>query len=208
MTVLAIAPIVEGHGEVASVRKLIERTLETVAHSCVPFVLQPIRVPKSKIVQDVSELLRAVDLAALKLSSAPADRHTVLLLLDADDDAACVLGPSLLSAIQSERAHLDVTCVIAVVEYETWLVAGAETLGSCMVDGFATLIPTDPEAQRIGKGWIERLIAGPKYSETVDQVRLTARFCVSTARERSKSFDKFCRELEKRCLGTGHPAPP
>lgn len=199
MIVFAIAPIVEGHGEVAAVRKLIERTLEPVADECVPQVLSPIRVSKSKVVQDVSELMRAVDLAALKLSSVTADRRTVLLLLDADDDAACVLGPQLLAAIQSERAHLDVACVIAVIEFETWLVAGAGTLGPCMVDGFAEAIPVDPEGQGTGTGWIERFIAERKYSETVDQVRLTARFDIATARIRSRSFDKFCRELEKRC---------
>jgi hypothetical protein len=203
MTVLAIAPIVEGHGEVESVRKLIERTLGTIAQQCVPLVLQPIRVAKSKVVQDVRELMRAVDLAALKLSSVSADRRTVLLLLDADEDAACVLGPRLLAAMQSERAHLDVACVIAVVEYETWLIAGAATLGSYLVTGFETAIPLDPEAQRAGKGWVERFIAGPKYSETVDQVRLTATFSIPMARDRSRSFDKFCRELEKRCTGGG-----
>jgi Domain of unknown function (DUF4276) len=203
MSVVAIAPIVEGHGEVESVRTLLVRTLETVAHDCVPLVLQPIRVAKSKVVKDARELTRAVDLAALKLSSVAADRHAVLLLLDADDDPACELGPRLLSSVQSERAHVDIACVIAVVEYETWLVAGAETLGAYMLEGFTAAIPADPEAQRAGKGWIEQFIAAPKYSETVDQVRLTASFSIATARRRARSFDKFCRELEKRCTAQG-----
>jgi Domain of unknown function (DUF4276) len=195
---LAIAPIVEGHGEVGAIRTLLQRTLGLVA-GCAAAVLQPIRIAKSKVVRDREELLRAVDLASLKLASTSADRKVVLLLLDADDDAACVLGPDLLATLRAERAHLDVACVLAVVEYETWLVAGAETLGGYLTAGFAEAIPEDPEAVRAGKGWIQHFFAGTKYSETVDQVRLTSSFDVTKARNRSRSFDKFCRELEKRC---------
>jgi hypothetical protein len=36
------------------------------------------------------------------------------------------------------------------------------------------------------------------YAETVDQPRLTAAMDLQMCRERSKSFDKLCRELEKR----------
>lgn len=199
MTVIAIAPIVEGHGEAESIRTLIERTIASMSNECVALVLQPIRVSKAKIVRDPVELLRAVDLAALKLGSTMVESKTVLLLLDADADAACILGPEMLRTVRSERAHLDVTCVVAAVEYETWMVAGAETLAELLTPDFARVIPEDPEMARVGKGWIQRFFAGTKYSETVDQVRLTARFDVAKARNRSKSFDKFCRELERRC---------
>lgn len=199
MTYLAIAPIVEGHGETSAIRTLVERTLAAFAGDCSAHVLQPIRVAKSKVVRDRDELLRAVDLASLKLASTVADRRTVLLLLDADDDAGCVLGPEMLAIIQSERAHLDAACVIAVVEYETWLVAGGDTLGDYLTGNFAAAIPQNPEASGAGKGWIQRFFSGAKYSETVDQVRLTAKFDIAKARSRAKSFDKFCRELEKRC---------
>ncbi len=199
MTFLTIAPIVEGHGEVAAIRTLIERTLAALAEDCTAQVLQPIRVSKSKVVRDRDELLRAVDLAALKLAATGREAGMVLLVLDADEDPACVVAPGMLSTLRAERAHLDVACVIAVVEYETWLVAGGETLGEYLVAGFAEALPSDPEEARAGKGWIERFFGGPKYSETVDQVRLTASFDVVRARSRSGSFDKFCRELEKRC---------
>lgn len=199
MTLITIAPIVEGHGEVAAIRTLLERTLASLSDACMVRVLQPIRVSKSKIVRDQDELLRAIDLASLKLLHADADVSTVLLLLDADRDLACVLAPQLLQIASSQRSHIDIACVLPVVEYETWLVAGAETLGDYLVDAFRDAIPADPEASGVGKGWIQHYFNGDKYSETVDQVRLTASFDVLKARSRSKSFDKLCRELEVRC---------
>jgi len=37
-----------------------------------------------------------------------------------------------------------------------------------------------------------------RYAETIDQVRLTTAMDLNLCRSRSKSFDKLCRELEKR----------
>lgn len=199
MPLVTIAPIVEGHGEVQAVRTLIERTLASIRADCVATVLQPIRVSKAKVVTQETELLRAVDLAALKLSQYPDAAGLIVLLLDSDADPACVLAPRLLESIHQNREHLDVACVLPVIEFETWLVAGADSLGDLLRDEFLTEIPSDPDQSRAGKGWVQRFFKGPKYSETVDQVRLTARFDVAHARRRSRSFDKFCRELEKRC---------
>lgn len=199
MTLLAVAPIVEGHGEVASVRILLSRAVEAFGLPCALQVLQPIRVSRSKVVRDEAELMRAVELAALKLSSATDAKKLVLLLLDADQDLACELAPRLLAIVRRERADLDVACVLPVTEYESWLVSGAETLAAYLVDDYAQHVPDDVEAARAGKGWIQRFFAGPKYSETADQARLTAAFDVQRARERSRSFAKLCRELEARC---------
>jgi hypothetical protein len=62
--------------------------------------------------------------------------------------------------------------------------------------------PADPEQQRCGKGWIEHRFKGPKYSETVDQPRLTAAMDLHLCRQHSPSFDKLCRELEA-CMRGG-----
>lgn len=196
MTVSVIAPIVEGHGKVEAVRTLLTRIfLEVIGSPVVPLVLPPIRVSKSKVIRDDRELLRAVDLAALKIGRRAG---TILLLLDADRDPACLLAPRLSSTVRASRSHLDVACVLAVAEYETWFVASAASLGRYLVPGFEASIPADPEAAGVGKGWIERFYVESKYSETVDQVRLTAAFDLGAARQRSRSFDKLCRELEKR----------
>jgi hypothetical protein len=70
MKIVTVAPIVEGHGEVESIRGLIERITWNFGRECVARVLRPIRVPKAKAVADRDELLRAVDLAALNLAEA------------------------------------------------------------------------------------------------------------------------------------------
>ena len=56
--------------------------------------------------------------------------------------------------------------------------------------------PGDPEAIRGAKEYLERtyLPSGATYSETVDQVALTALLDVGEARA-APSFDKFCRDL-------------
>ena len=63
---ITVAPIVEGYGEVESLRILIERVWPTLGRSDWPTVLQPIRQPKGKLLQP-KELERATNLAALKL---------------------------------------------------------------------------------------------------------------------------------------------
>jgi hypothetical protein len=60
------------------------------------------------------------------------------------------------------------------------------------------VIPEDPEGQRAGKAWVQKRYRGVKYSETVDQPAMTMRMDLSLCRSRSPSFDKLCRELEKR----------
>ena len=199
MTTVTVAPIVEGHGEVSAVRTLLTRVAQEFAPACFVKVLQPIRVSKSKIISDSNELLRAIDLAALKLSESNKNKGCVLLLLDADNDADCKLAPAMVQAALSNRGHIAFSCVIAVIEFETWLVAGAEDLSELLVAGYELSIPVDPEGQGIGKGWIEEFFDGTKYSESVDQVRLTARFDVRRARSRCPSFDKLCRELLAWC---------
>jgi hypothetical protein len=198
MPTISVAPIVEGHGDASAVRTLIQRIAAEFLGECVFDVLQPIRVPKSKITQDTVELFRAIDLAALKLASAM-NQGLVLLMFDADSDAACELAPKLLGTVLRARSNLDFSCVIAVKEFETWLVGGAETMSDVLVPGFEASIPHDPERQGVGKGWIEEFINAAKYSESVDQVRLTARFDLRRARQRCPSLDKLCRELELRC---------
>lgn len=160
MTSVAVAPIVEGHGEVSAVRTLLTRVAQEFAPGCFVDALQPIRVSKSKIVSGPKELVRAIDLAALKLLASDSDKGCVLLLLDADKDAACKLGPQILKTAVANRGHIAFSCVIAVVE---------------------------------------EFFDATKYSESVDQVRLTARFDVRRATSRCSSFDKLCRELLTWC---------
>lgn len=196
MSQLRVVPIVEGHGEFQAIRVLLDRIWRELLGGEFIDVLQPVRQHRSKLVKQ-TEFQHAVGLAAKKLAKAsgPPIPGFVLVLIDADDDAACQLGPQLLEWAKTAFGHVDVACVVAVVEYETWFTAAAESLSDFLA---FDSIPDDPEGSRLGKGWIEKCFKGTKYSETVDQPAMTACADLAVCRQKCPSFDKLCRELEKR----------
>lgn len=196
---IRVAPIVEGHGEVASIRVLLQRIGAELLGGVGVEVLQPIRVHRADV-RRPSKLGRMVDLAQLKLDRTPpaAEVGFVLVLLDADPDPRppCESAPELLTALRSEREHLDVACVLANPEWETWFVAAAPSLQPFLdLSGGS---PERPEETRSAKAWIRQRFLGARYSETADQPGLTARMDLRLCRQRSPSFDKLCRELERR----------
>ncbi|HYI09001.1 MAG TPA: hypothetical protein VEK57_08000 [Thermoanaerobaculia bacterium] len=200
MTALRVAAIVEGHAEAKSaVRELVTRVSTELLGADYVNVLHPIRHPRSKLVQPAS-LLRAVDLAQLLLQqAAPADRSLILILFDADEDRPCILAPALLNMLQKERSHLDIALVLPNPEFETWFAAAAESLTQ-FFDLSVVAPAADPETARQRKGTVSRWMHG-RYGETADQVRLTHAMDLNLCRSRSGSFDKLCRELERRLHG-------
>jgi len=144
------------------------------------------------------ELERALGLAVLKLrESASQDPGLVLIMLDADEDPACVLGPDLLRRARAYRSDADISCVVAAVEYETWFVAAAPSLTK-FLDLSGGPSPESPESSRSGKAWVQQRFKGVKYSPKIAQPSMTRQMDLRQARQRSPSFDKLCRELEKR----------
>lgn len=136
MKTLGIVPIVEGHGELESIRILLTRTVQELLGAPYPLVFPPIRQPRSKLVNRPRELERAVELGALKLRQASTsfEHGFVLVLIDADEDLPCELAPQLLTRVR--RADVDVACVLANPEYETWFVAAAPSLAQYLsLDG-------------------------------------------------------------------------
>jgi uncharacterized protein DUF4276 len=196
---LRVAPIVEGHGEVQAVRGLLQRIWHEMLNGEHVEVLRPIRQPRSRLIQR-EHLIHAVDLAARKLMNEPRPeyRAMVLVLLDGNDGAVCELGPQLLGWAIEGRGDVDVACVLANKEYETWFVSAAASLAVHLGLEPGTPVPDQPEGSRQGKAWIQRHL--PSYQETVDQARLTAHMDLNEARAGSPSFDKLCRELEKRLM--------
>lgn len=201
MSRLRLVPIVEGHGEVAAVRILLERTwIELLGQEEYLEVLQPIRRPRTKL-DNREELRRAVHLGKLKLFQNPSPeepgvRFLVLLLLDLDphEGPPCDLAPDLAEWMREDHGDVDTACVLANREYETWFVAAAESLGLATHGD----VPDDPEVARSGKKWVQDRMQEGRYSETVDQPALTRRMDLELCRRRSPSFDKLCRELESR----------
>jgi hypothetical protein len=198
---LRVAVIVEGDGEVAAVPILLRRLWAELGGQYIEILGPPIRRKRSEF-EHQQQLERAVSLAAIKLKHAPpsSDPGLVLILFDRDpsNQPPCYLGPQALKWAKSAFLHLDIACIVANVEYETWFVAAAESLTKYIQLKPNETIPDAPEDQRCGKKWIASRFRLPKYSETQDQPAMTDKMDISQVRRRSPSFDKLCRELEKR----------
>lgn len=196
---LCVAPIIEGHGEYRAIGILLRRIWTELLGGEYVQVMRPIRCPRSKLALK-EELGRRITLAASKLQElcSHGDPHLILVLFDADDDKPCVLAPKVLAFAQESRPDVDVVCVLANLEYETWFVAAAESLREFLDFSSDAKALQDPEGRRSGKGWIKKHFKRPRYSETLDQPGMTAKMDLELCRKKSPSFDKLCRELENR----------
>jgi hypothetical protein len=185
-----IGSIVEGHGEEEAAPILLRRIVAYLDPSLHVETARPHRLSRGQLVT-APELQRAVELVARR--SQPGD--AILILLDADADPACRLGPQLLRWAVQQRPDRRIGVVLAVQELEAWFLAAASSLA-----GRRTLPPdladvADPEARRSPTGWLnERMRHG--YSETLDQPALAQLLDVPRAR-RADSFDKLVREIAR-----------
>jgi hypothetical protein len=146
------------------------------------------------MVKTPGELERAIELAY------PSGRNAaVLVMLDADADCPATLGPSLLTrAERAARERFPVGVVLANVEYEAWLIAGAESLRRHRGLPADLEAPATPEEIVGAKQWLGRNMAkGNTYSETLEQPALTSVLDIGLARSRAPSLDKFCREVDR-----------
>lgn len=119
----------------------------------------------------------------------------MLILLDSDEDCPAQLGPDLLRRVVSSRQDVPSAVVIAKREFESWLLAAAESLRGQRGLASDLASPSDAEAIAGAKEWLTAHMAGGRsYVETLDQPALAARFDLDLAR-RADSFDKCCREI-------------
>lgn len=197
MTVM-LASVVTGHGEVTALPVLLRRIAGEVAPSIAIECPRPVRVPEGRIGKP-AELERAARLASRRLVRPGG----VIVLLDADDDSACPAsrGPELLSVAQKATGGAAVSVVLAKREFESWFLAAAESLRGVRGLRVDLAAPFDPEGVRGAKEWLsDRKTDGFRYRETSDQAALAAQFDLATARRRSPSFAKLCRDV-RRLLG-------
>jgi len=204
MSRLRVAPIVEGHGDEDRVRILLPRVWTELLGGEYLEVLSPIRQPRSLLVRE-DPLERAVTFALKKLSNPPAssDPSLVLILIDADGDCPATLGQELLRIARAVDSRANVACVLANFEYETWFVAAAESLTDYIeltagAGGFRR-----PEESGLKKKWVEDHFREKPYSPTRHQPAMTRAMNLNAWRQGSPSFDKLCRELERRVQGPG-----
>ena len=185
---MKVGLIVEGHGEVHSLPVLLRRVVREMEPSLHLSILNPFRIPRGQLVKE-DGLRRAVEFMARKVGS----DGRILILLDADDDLPCQLGPRLLAQARDCRRDRDISVVIAMREYEAWFLAAAESLRGHRRLPTDLTPPTRPEDIRDAKGWLNQRMSDG-YSETLHQPALTELFDLSAAR-RSDSFDKLFREV-------------
>ena len=170
-----IVSIVEGQGDAAALPVLIRRVLEAQGASDALQVLKPKFGRKGK-----ADLLRAGELerqARRALNKAKGDAR-VLVLIDADDDCAATRGPELQQRLDREFGAGVCAAVLAVREYENWLIADEATL----------------DAKR---ALSNRRTDRRSYRPTADQADLTAEVDIDTVRTHCRSFRKLWREVER-----------
>lgn len=187
---MRITCIVEGHGEVEALPILLRRLRDRISPGLSLEIPKPIRKPRSSIVIK-EELERYVELAARQVE----ETDGILVLIDADDDLGCVLGPELLKVATSMRPDRQHSVVVALREYEAWFLAAAVSLRGKRGLALDLEPPDDPESVRDAKGWLTRHnVEGRSYKETLDQPALTAVFDIDAAL-RTSSFKKLYRDV-------------
>ena len=86
-------------------------------------------------------------------------------------------------------------------EYESWFIASSESIAHHVGSNAVFEAPSHIEGIRNAKGWIERNVLSGSYKETVNQASFSSCIDVLLARQRSQSFDRFCREVERLLAG-------
>lgn len=191
---MKIASIVEGDGEVVAVPVLLRRLAQWRTPGQVPQILPPIRVRRDRFLNRDDEFRRHILLASSKCG----EGGWILVLLDADDDCPMTLGETTLQRARHCVPHRAVSVVLVNREYEAWFIAAAASLDGYR--GFSLRAGdhfVEPETPRNAKGWIRDRMASGAYGETTDQSHFTARFDLSQAFDRSRSFRKLCSEWDK-----------
>ena len=159
--------------------------------------LRPIRQPRDRLILNKEECLnRSLSLATSKLRQIDAQpaASLILVLCDADEDCAKVLAEKMQKIATANSFLYAVSTVLAVREYETWFVGAASSLERFL--NLTSAIPVDPEQSGHKKRWIEDRFRGTRYSETIDQPRMTAEMDLDLCRDHCPSFDKLCRDIE------------
>ena len=182
-----VAPIVEGHGEVAAVRELVTRIgLELLDGTWIE-VAQPFRLDSGRM-RKPEELVKAIRFQAQRI---PRQGGGILVLRDGDDsDITCPV--TLAYALKQEQESISVPTevVIAWREYEAWFLAAVDSLRPHPAVSDNARIPADPEGKRNAKLELERLTM-ESYRETLHQAKFSALIDLKMARANSRSFRRM-----------------
>jgi len=195
--VLYIAPIVEGYGDVEAVPALLHRIAVWAGLPGALQVNQPIRVKAASFLSNETYFGNYVQLAAEKAAQ---QNGSVLILLDCEDDCPGTLGPEILNRARGVRSDVGVLVALAYREYETWFIAGAESLRGLRGLPSDLTRPTLFEAMRDAKGWLGRRM-DESYDPVTHQIEFTRALDLDLACE-SHSFNRLCQRIRELLEGT------
>lgn len=215
---LYVSLIVEGHSEAGgATERLLHRIWKELLVAPIRLqVLTPSRCKRDSFINPKHpEFGAKVEEASLKLTQRlrreQEAKGLLLLLLDAEKDCPVELAPKLLTAAQTVRGDIDITCVFAKQMLENWIVAGASTLAG--INDLPDSLPTrDHPENGSGKGWLKARFGPPNlgrtYKETVDAKVFVEKMDLRECHQNSRSFRKLCKELEARLPPPPHEPPP
>ena len=207
----------EGQGEVHALPVLVGKILLSKDRNSTLFVDKDVirfassrvlRPDKSRQRPDFTEWIKAVTIAARR-----SNVGAVLAVYDGDlkffppgsdlPFCAAIVAKSLATAATTAGAGktFSLSVVFALAEYETWLVAGAESLkgryltnGRTAISTNAVFPPGDPESH--GKSWLEHNC--PNYRPSRDQSALTELLDIECVRSKKlRSFQRFEHALDQ-----------
>ena len=197
MTTPVFVSVVEGHGDSASLRPLIHNILASIGSDVYPKILNPYRAHWGSIVNSLGDLERYAEIVLQEGGAT----SRLLVLIDADDYCPAELGPELASRLGVRFPHIPISVNVANWEFETWFIASFEAIATRSGIDSPVQLPEDIEAIADAKGWLEQNVINRRYKETEDQPAFSSFIDVSVARQRSPSFDRFCREVERLLTG-------
>lgn len=210
---LYVAPIVEGSTEEGCIKILLTRIwkeLFSATERMELAILPPHPGNRTSLIKEGHPELEKVIARSVQgirgRIRTKEDRGFVLLLLDAEEDCPKKLASELLERAKAIRSDADIACVLAKRELENWFKAAARSLIG--IHGLPADLDavSDPE---IGSGdtWLSRQMQKTdrkrRYEKPADAVEFAQNMDLRMCRTNSPSFDKLCRELEKRL-----PPPP
>jgi hypothetical protein len=190
MTPVRIVSLVEGDGEVQALPVLLRRVV---------YAIDPIAVPEiSAFRHSAGSSQRPGGIErAIETVAALYPKHSIIVLLDCDDDCPKTLGQELTQRAKAARPDIFVSLVLARCEYEAWFLAAAESLAGKRNLATDLIAPNNPENIRDAKGWLSRRLSrSGRYSPTEDQAALSHWLDLDLARARSRSFRKLWKEVE------------
>lgn len=181
-----IASVVEGHGEVQGLPRMIQRIAQERYGSYVD-APKPHRVPRANMVRRPEELQNAVRLQAARFEKRLGG---VIVLADSDDDDPGELRRALQETVETSGASRPVVATVAVREYEAWFLAGIESLRSHGAIRDDATYEGDPEQPRNPKQRLEELM-DESYGSVRHQVAFNMHLDLDLAAGRSPSFAQF-----------------